>query len=337
MLSKLSFIGVFFILVCLYGCSGNDEEQCVFSPDTGDIRINMEIVPLQDSLHFESKQAMVDFLGRHPALRDAFLHRREYPNDSVFINELYQRFAHPAFDSLLQETERVFGDGAQLKEEFTKAFTNLKYYYPELPTPRIQTMVSGLDHDLFVSDTLIIVGLDYYLGPTGKYRPKMYDYLLRQYQPETIVPSIMLLYGIGPSINKTAPADKTALADMMAYGKSFYFAKHMMPCVPDSTLIWYTPDEVKGARENQDLIWARLIEDEVLYSTNNLMKQRYLGERPKTLEVGEKCPGRIAQWVGWQIVNSYMSAHPEVTLQQLMQTADAQAIFKASQYKPERN
>ncbi|NJM24566.1 MAG: hypothetical protein HC859_02605 [Bacteroidia bacterium] len=66
------------------------------------------------------------------------------------------------------------------------------------------------------------------------------------------------------------------------------------------------------------------------------MKQRYLGERPKTLEVGEQCPGRIAQWVGWQIVNSYMKNHPDVTLQQLMQTADAQAIFKASQYKPSR-
>ncbi|NJM24567.1 MAG: gliding motility lipoprotein GldB [Bacteroidia bacterium] len=249
MLSKLSPIAFFVVMLWLSGCDRAEEDQCVFSPDTQNIQINMEITPLQDSLQFASKQAMVDFLGRHPALRDAFLHRGEYPNDSVFINELYHRFAHPAFDSLLQETHRVFGDGAQLRDEFAKAFTNLKYYYPELPTPRVQTMVSGLDHDLFVSDTLIIVGLDYYLGPTGKYRPKMYDYLLRQYQPETIVPSIMLLYGIGPSVNKTTPEDKTALADMMAYGKSYYFAKHMLPCLPDSTLIWYTPDEVKAPRK----------------------------------------------------------------------------------------
>jgi hypothetical protein len=91
---------------------------------------------------------------------------------------------------------------------------------------------------------------------------------------------------------------------------------------------------MEGARKNEDLIWARLIEDEVLFTTSHLVKQRYLGERPKTLEVGEKCPGRIAQWVGWQIVNAYMSSHPEVTLPELMDMEDAQLLFRESRYKP---
>jgi uncharacterized protein YjaZ len=60
-------------------------------------------------------------------------------------------------------------------------------------------------------------------------------------------------------------------------------------------------------------------------------------ERPATLEVGEKCPGRIGQWVGWEIVKSYMNSHEEVTLQELMQSNDAEKIFKESKYKPIRN
>jgi hypothetical protein len=64
------------------------------------------------------------------------------------------------------------------------------------------------------------------------------------------------------------------------------------------------------------------------------MKQRYLGERPFTIEVGEKCPGRIAQWVGWQIVMSYMNNHPDVTLPELMLMMDADKLFKESRYKP---
>ncbi|HLT74336.1 MAG TPA: hypothetical protein VKZ68_04600, partial [Ohtaekwangia sp.] len=182
--------------------------------------------------------------------------------------------------------------------------------------------------------SLIVVGLDYYLGKEGRYRPKLYEYLLRKYDPEDIVPSVMLVYGIDERFNKTNISDKTVLADMVAYGKSFYFAKRMLPCVPDSTLISYTRQEIEGSRKNQDLIWARFIESEVLYSTSHMVKKDYLGERPATIQVGEKCPGRIGQWVGWQIVEKYMKTHPDVTLSQLMDMADAQKLFRESRYKP---
>jgi hypothetical protein len=162
----------------------------------------------------------------------------------------------------------------------------------------------------------------------------LYQYLLTRYEPEDIVPSCLLIYGISDRFNKTTLEDRTVLADMIAYGKSFYFAKHMLPCTPDSTLIWYSRKEIEGARRFEHLIWARLIEDQVLYSTNHMVNQRFLGERPKTLEVGEECPGRIAQWVGWQIVKKYMETHPNVTLPQLMDMADAQRLFNESRYKP---
>jgi hypothetical protein len=116
------------------------------------------------------------------------------------------------------------------------------------------------------------------------------------------VTSCLLIYGISDRFNKTDLNDHTVLADMLAYGKSFYFAKHMLPCVPDSVLIWYTADEIRGARENEELIWARLIQDKVLFSVSMMEKKNYLGDRPITTQVGEKCPGRIGQWVGWQIV-----------------------------------
>jgi hypothetical protein len=164
----------------------------------------------------------------------------------------------------------------------------------------------------------------------------MYDYLLRQYIKENVVPTVMLLYGIDSKYNRTNPTDKTVLADMITYGKAYYFAKQMVPCTPDSVFIWYTAEEIEGSRKNQDLIWARFIEDQILYSNNHMIKQKYLGERPKTIEVGEKCPGRIAQWVGWEIVKSYMTSHSDVTLPQLMEYQNADKLFKESKYKPVR-
>ncbi|MBX2961130.1 MAG: gliding motility lipoprotein GldB [Cyclobacteriaceae bacterium] len=322
-------------LILFTGCKREVEEKCAFVPPVKD-RVSLEFHSLSDSvISFKSKEELVSFLGRYPVIRDYFLRRSLYPNDSVFVAELYQRFTNNYMDSLRTDVKNVFDDERALKQQFEEAFSNMRYYYPDAPAPKIITLVTGLDNDMLVSDSLIIVSLDYYLGPKARYRPNMYEYLLRQYVKENIVPSTMLLFGMN-RYTYTNLEDERAIADMMAFGKSYYFAKHMLPCVPDSVFIWYTAEEVKGARENQDMIWYRLIEDQVLYSTNHMVKQRFLSERPFTIEVGEQCPGRIAQWVGWEIVKSYMKTHPEITLQQLMEETDAELIFKESRYKPVR-
>jgi hypothetical protein len=323
-------VSIFF----LGSCNSGNEDGCVFQPNVS--KITLQFTTLQDSLvNITSKNELVKLLSRHPVVRDYIFRRADYPDDSVFVNELYARFTNPHFDTLNMEVKRVFGDLSLLKDDFEEAFANLKYYYPDAKLPRVQTVVSGLvDNDMLVTDSLIVVSLDYFLGPGAKYRPKMYDYLLRKYDPNDIVPSCMLIYGISDRFNKIQQSDQTVLADMITYGKAFYFAKHMLPCEPDSVLIWYTPEEINGSRKNEDLIWARFIESQVLFSTSNKVKQDYLGERPVTIQVGEKCPGRIGQWVGWRIVNKYSESHPDIKLPDLMRLNDAQEIFKESRYKP---
>ena len=326
----------FLIVIIFFGSCDRQQEECVFIPEPTQ-KVDIVLEQFQDSLtNIQSKAELVNLLTRQPLIRDYIFRRTEYPDDSVFINELYSRFTNPHLDTLLLETRRVFGDLSALESQFEEAFTNLKYYYPDFYPPKVQTVITGLDTDMFVSDSLIIVSLDFFLGPGARYRPKMYDYLLRQYEKENIVPSCMLIYGISDRYNRTDSEDKTVLADMVSYGKSFYFAKHMLPCVPDSIFIWYTPKEIEGSRKNQDLIWARFIEDQVLYATSHVVKQKYLGDRPKTLEVGEECPGRIGQWVGWQIVNSYARNHADLSLPEVMRMESAQNLFKESKYKPQK-
>lgn len=324
-----------FLAILLWNC-GKNEEKCVFVPEVSPDQLELSFEHFEDTMtRLDTKKDLVAFLTRQPLIRDEMLRRAAYPDDSVFINEMFKRFTNPGIDTLLMETKKKFGDGSALEREFRQAFANLRYYYPDFTPPKIKTLITGLDTDLFVSDTLIVVSLDFFLGPDAKYRPKMYQYLLRKYDPHDIVPSCMLIYGIDPRFNKTDLKDRTVLADMVAYGKSFYFAKRMLPCTPDSILIWYTSEEIAGCHENEDLIWARFLEDKILFSTNVIDKKNYLGERPATIQVGEKCPGRIGQWVGWQIVNQYMERHPEKSLQDLMNMDDAQLIFRQANYKPQ--
>ena len=323
--------------LCLAGCNGDHTEKCAFVPDTKNITIDLQWESLEDSLpSFTTKEQLTGFLTRHPSVRELFLGRAEYPSDTAFINDRFRKFTNRHIDTLLMETHRVFGDASKLKQEFTQAFANLKYYYPDFQPPKIQTMITGFEKDVYVSDTLIIVGLDYYLGPDAKYKIlNLYDYMKRRYHPGFIVPSAMLLYGIDEKYNKINPDDRTMVAEMISYGKAYYFAKQMTPCTPDSVLIGYTSEEINGSHANESLIWSRLIEDQVLFSTSNQDKQKYIIERPKTLEVGERCPGRIGQWVGWRMVETYHENHSDKTLPQIMNLGDAQQLFKESGYKPQ--
>jgi len=158
-------------------------------------------------------------------------------------------------------------------------------------------------------------------------------YILERYQKEYIVPASILL--LSNNYIKENFRDNTMLADMVYYGKKYYFAKEMMPCTPDSLLIWYSGQELSDVRDNQHIIWANFVQNQLLYETNHLTKKKFLDERPKVYEIGDKCPGRIGTWLGWEIVNKYMEVN-QVDLQTLMNEPDAQKIFALSHYKPRR-
>lgn len=322
------------IVVALTSCVDH-RKPCADPPGAAEIQVNLDYQPLSDSLvHVTSIADLRQILNQHPLIRDYFLRRGDYPDDSVFLKKWYTLYSNKYIDSLLDEVHHVFGDERSLRESFVHAFRNIKSYYPDFVPPRVLTVITGMDTDLLVTDSTIVVGLDFYLGEDAKYRPPVFEYLMKQYTPDMIVPSCVMIYGIGNRFNRNDPSNQTVLADMVAYGKSFVFAKAMLPCTADSTLMWYSTIEMTSAREHEDLIWRTLISNEVIYSTNHLVKQRYLEPRPNTYEVSVKCPGRIGQWVGWQIMEAYRHRHPEADLQTLMVMMDPTNILKESHYKP---
>jgi len=335
---KKAFLGCLLTaLVLLVSCGDNAYNECVFQPDI-DNPVDIKIERLESQLlNIDNRDSLRAFLIANPIITTYFLNKGTYPNDSLMLDMLLQKFTNAHIDTLEMEIERVFGDLSELKAELDLAYSHLKHYYPEVTIPKVKTVATGFDFDLYVSDTLVVIGLDYYLGEDAKFRPiGMYNYILKRYAPEYIVPSIMLLNGISPNYNATNARDKTILSDMMAYGKAFYFTKRMMPCEPDSTIIWYTQEEIEGARKNMDIIWTHFVENELLFETNHMVKKKYIEDRPKTFEIGEKAPGRLGTWLGWQIVNAYMEENPNADFQDMMKIEDAQLIFKNSKFKPDK-
>lgn len=320
-------------MIALGACTDKQKTNCI-TPDSPVLPVKLQFESLEEKFAaVETRADIVELFEGREVLRDVFFKRSAYPDDSVFIKELHQRFSHPGIDTLASEVKRVFGDGAALRASFEEAYANLRHYYPETRLPRIVTVITGLENDLYLSDSLIIVGLDYFLDLKARYRPNVYDYMQRRYTPETLVPSVMLLIGISDTFNKGNPEDRTALAEMVAYGKAYQFARHMVPCVSDSTLFGYSAQETADLYFNESLIFKRLVDERVWFETSHLVKQRYLGERPNTPEIGNRCPGRVGGWVGMRIVLKFQEETGK-DLKAVMATPDANGIFRVSKYKP---
>jgi len=49
-----------------------------------------------------------------------------------------------------------------------------------------------------------------------------------------------------------------------------------------------------------------------------------------------EAPGRIANYMGWQIVKTYMNRYPDKGLEMLIMENDAQKILDLSKFKPRK-
>lgn len=294
-----------------------------------------------DQQLFSSKSAgnIRTLLNQNPAIAQLYFNANGAGNDTALVQELTNRINNPALNELQAQVEAEFGDMTDLKKQLTEAFTNIKKDFPDFYSPKVATVVTGfLGPDLVVTDSLIVIGLDYFAGPKAKYRPQGPDYpqyILRRYQKEYIVPAIV--FAISDKYNATNRADQTMMADMVYYGKGYVFTKTMLPDVGDSLVIGYSDKQLTQTFNAQDVVWAHFIDNQLLYQTNSAIKQRYLNERPFTAEIGQACPGAIGRWVGWRIVGRYHDEHSNVSIADLMRNADARQIFEQSGYKGQKD
>jgi uncharacterized protein YjaZ len=117
-----------------------------------------------------------------------------------------------------------------------------------------------------------------------------------------------------------------------------YIKDKLIPEYSDANKIGYTELQLKFCQENEYYMWSNLVENKLLYDINPKNEQRFIQPAPFSkfyLEIDNQTPGRVGQWLGWQIVRSYMENNDEVTLEQLM-AMDAKTIFENSKYKPKK-
>ena len=320
---RVALVGLF-CLFLLASCKKNE--------DVTFVRLDQQLFASK------SPEGVRAFLNQNPAVAQLYFNANGAGNDTAVVAELTNRVNNPSLNQFNQQVDTLFGDMTDLRSQLAEAFATIKKDFPDFRSPKVATIVTGfMGPDLVVTDSLIVIGLDYFAGPKAKYRPpaqEFPEYILRRYAKEYIVPAIV--FAISDKYNATNRQDQTMLADMVYYGKGYVFTKTMLPTVGDSLIIGYSDKQLTQTFNAQDVVWAHFIDNQLLYQTNPAVKQRYLNERPFTAEIGQACPGAIGRWVGWRIVGRYHDEHSNVSIADLMRNADARQIFEQSGYKGQK-
>lgn len=315
--------------------SGEYKEEL---PDLSDINFTLKINRLEKDI---DKITTIDdaakFVRQYPAFADKYLLRGQF-GDSATIDEIFKLSQSPYIDTLTQEVSTHIGDMEDVRLQLETAFKVIKYHYPDFQMPTVYTVVTGFSNDLFVDSSMVVIGIDYFLGKNTRYTvrnhkgEKLPAYMTDRYQKNYIAPAVMILFA--QVFNQKQEMDKTLLSEMIAFGKTYEFAKMTMPNVPDSVLISYSGEETDKCFANQDVLWAHFVQKNLFFDKSQATLNKYIGERPFTSEIGDDCPGRIGRWIGWQIVRSYLKNNPDITLPKLMEEERAQYIFEKSKYRP---
>ncbi len=321
---------VFTMIVGLFLVSCGKDACRDSAPEITPVDIKLERLE-NELFESDSQEDVVTFINRHPSFSDLFLDLKDYPNSSILADKIFKLTQDPFIDTLYSEAKAAYNDFDDIETTVGDAIGRMKTLFPEMPVPKVQTAVTGLYRDLYISDTLVIVGLDFFIGENATYKPlDIPEYILSKYNRENL-PVTIIKFLSGGYVSKGKK--ETLLSEMIDFGKTYYLLSRLMPCTPDSLIISYTPEEMKTIGKNQAIIWANFVENEVLYETSHITKRKFLGERPNVYEISRDCPGRIGAWVGWQIVESYMDNN-SISIQELISERDNDKIFRLSGYKP---
>jgi gliding motility-associated lipoprotein GldB len=265
--------------------------------------------------------------------------KKQYPfffppgnDDSVWL----EKMQNPLWRELYTEVQKKYSDFGPVTKELNSLFKHIKYYFPKNKTPKVITVISEMDYNnkVIYTDSLAIISLELYLGKDHKFY-QFPNYLKQNFEPKQILPDVVSSF----SIQKIAPiTNKNLLSQMVYFGKQLYLKDILLPEYSDADKIGYTLEQNKWCVENEGYMWRYFLENQMLYSDDQKLNNRFINPAPFSkfyLEIDNESPGRVATWIGWQMVRSFMKNN-DVPLEKMLQM-NAKELFEKSKYKPKKD
>lgn len=254
----------------------------------------------------------------------------------VIDSDWMQRLNGEVQQQVFFEVDKKFKNFETQHAELNSLFKHLKYYDVAFKQPRVITIADYVNYrnKLILEADLLIVNLSNYLGEAHEFYQNIPIYFAENMTPSQMVPDIADKYAKRYNFQGQR---KIFLDEMIYYGKQLYFKDVMIPEFSDAEKIGYTNNDIEWSQRNEDQVWSYFVENELLFSTDPKLVSRFIAPAPFSkfyLDIDNDSPGRLGQYIGWQIVRAYAERTGSDILTIMRTNADE--IFKNSKYKPKR-
>ena len=314
---------LFFVLLLFLNSCQKEVKKNV---DTSNIEVEFMINRFEQDFYDHGGENLEELKNKYPLL---------FPDntpDSIWMAKINDRDEQ----ELYSETQKLYSSFSDIESELRSLFQHVTYYNPLFNTPDIITGLSNIDYDYRViyNQELVFISLDVYLGSTHPFYGDFPSYIKQNNIRERIivdVASAIVDSQIKPLTNRSF------LAKMIHEGKKLYLLELYLPLKSEAVRIGYNKIKYDWALTNEEQVWKYFIENNLLYSTDTKLNKRFLEDAPFSkfyLSEDKNSPGRIGQWIGLQIIRSFMDNN-DVSLSDLL-IKNEEDIFKNSKYKPRK-
>lgn len=330
------------MLFCLVLFSCNSKNN---APDVSNVKIDLQTKRFEkdlfrmDTAHFDA--SMNKLVADYPEFAPLFFREllgvdpRWSPDTTAMYIKGFIASYKPVYDS----AEILYPDFKLETGEIKEVLQYVKHYFPEYKLPReVITYVGPVDG---VGDAIapnaLLVGLHQHLGEEySMYASDMVQqtyaaYLTRRFTPEYI--PVNVAKNIVLDMYPETDENKSLIVKMVENGKRLYCMQQFLPNTDEYLIMGYTKMQLERSYSSEAQIWDLFLQNNMLQSIDENLIKNYIGESPKTQELGEGSPGNIGSFSGWQIVKKYMKDHASISLKELMAMPEEE-IFREAKYKP---
>jgi hypothetical protein len=238
-----------------------------------------------------------------------------YRSFTAFLNDEYVK-------RVSQRIEEKFSNLTTQKKEIEDGFKRIKFHIPNGKIPKsIVFMNSFYASNAFCTETEIGIGLERYLGketdviqelPADQFYEWMKEGLDEKYLTRDAICAWVMTHYV-------EEVEGNLVEEMINWGKILYLTQAAFPDKDIAHVLRYSTEEFQWAVDNEYQHWKYLVDEKMLFKTDERIKTNLLNDAPFTAGFPEKGPDRLGQFFGLRMVQKYIEIK-EISVKELINT-----------------
>lgn len=240
---------------------------------------------------------------------------------------IYTFYSDTTLLKVMRDTEKKYADISSIEDSLNMAFNKLKNDLPTLRIPTIYTQISALNQSIVVSDSLVGISLDKYLGENYPlYARYYYPYQRRSMTSDRIIPDVLFYYLCSEYINKQQVGSYAEW--LVNVGKIQWIVYKTIGYKNLGASMGYTKDEVEWMENNESKVWYYMINSQLLNRKGNIEHELMEGDYLKNY-FQTNVPPFMPMWMGARLVGNYMKENKHLSLYELLD-CDYKQIYETA-------